>query len=137
MISQIRSLSVQANQILIYATVSKRKSELLKQALYSLMHPSCYGCQPVNYLGMEYRDQRCDYEYNNHNYIVPCRAFSKVRETTSYLQRHSFRIQNLQLFIAFQSMAPLCNSFASLGVGLGVRTWITGLPEFGMDDGGG
>lgn len=25
----------------------------------------------MNYLCMEYRDQRCDHEYNNHNYIVP------------------------------------------------------------------
>lgn len=25
----------------------------------------------MNYLCMEYRDQRCDHEYNNHNHIVP------------------------------------------------------------------
>ncbi len=93
------------------------------------------------YLGMVYRDQRSDYEYNNQNNVVPyefrCQVLRKVREGAYYLHRHSFRNQNLQLFIAFQLIAPCCNSFASLGVGLGVLTWITGLLEFGMDDEGG
>lgn len=95
----------------------------------SLVHPVRGGREPGDDLVVIDRDERTQNNEDEANHIVPCSAAiamstsvaGKVRGEEGDAHNHSLLNQNLQLSIDLQSNNPsLVNSFASLGVGLGV-----------------